>query len=170
MKNYNLSPEGQWAMKQRNRLRPASRRNWFLMLVVVAALMALAATFIGNCDRMTAPELNGKTYQCSTYPYVRIVVNRYDSQGYGYFQLVVNSEITACRADIGVLTTILNDGHWEQIEDGEIQFGPPPPEWDGLKNLTQMGVRINGSDAMPMATLTPLPSDKAITIIGKETK
>jgi hypothetical protein len=112
----------------------------------------------------------GKVYQCSEYPYVRVVTERYDSQGYAYFKLIVDSHITKCRADIGVLTTILADGHWEQIEDDDIQFGPPSPVWLELKPRTKMGVRINGSASIPMATLTPLPSDKAITIIGEETR
>jgi hypothetical protein len=168
MNNQNLSQDAQWALRERKRLRPASRRNWFLLIAVVAVLMALSATFIGNCDRVTAPDLSGKVYQCSAYPYVRIVTERYDSQGYAYFKLIVNSEITECRAGLGVLTTVMADGHWKQIEDGEIQFGPPPPSWDNVKPDTQMGVRINGSASMPIATLTPLPSDNAITIIGKD--
>ena len=167
MRTHRLSQDAQWALRHRSRhTRPYEKKalNWLLPGIVAVLLLALATVFIISCGTSTGPEPLASTWECISAPHIRIAFDSYDSQGYGYFRLVVRDETTLCRALAEDLCLMLADGHWEREGVSEPLFLPPPPHWNNFKK-EGTGIRINGSDAIPMCTINPLPTDAQITIL-----
>lgn len=176
MNRNQLSQDAEFVLRKKRHLPQGDLQKWgwlplSIVFVVVLGIAGLLLFGCGTSDTSVGPEPVGSMWECEKAPHIWIALNSYDSDGYGYFDLVVNAEVIRCRAELDVLLTTMTDGHWKQTEIGDPQLGPPPPTWtgSGISDKLDMGVRINGSDAIPMATLTPLPDDKAITI-EKESK
>ncbi len=173
MRAYRLSQDAQWALRYRAaHTRPRQKKSllwgWLTFGLAAAILLIVAATLIVSCSTSVAPEPTTSTWQCISAPHIRIAFDSFDESGYGYFRTFVADSITECKSVAVDLDAMLKDGHWEQIETGEPLFLPPPSHWNSFVSDKLEWVKINGSDAMPMQTFTPLPDDKAITIEKEE--
>ena len=168
-----LSQDAQWALRYRAaHTRPYEKKvwHWLPFGIAVVVLAGIAAVLIAGCSTSTSVEPTCVVWECVEAPHIWFILRSYDSDGYGYFDLLVSGEDIPCRAELSVILSTMADGHWKQLQEYEPVLLPPPSHWgDGISDKLEW-VKINGSDAMPMQTLTPLPNDKQITIEKVGTK